>query len=373
MKLLHTADWQLGLRLNFVGGDTAARLRSQRYDTIRAIARVARDEAVDVVVVAGDVFDDNRVGRDTLQLARDAIAAFGDIPLVLLPGNHDAATADSALARLPDLPPSVIVPLTPQVVAVAGIELLLCPLCERHVQGDPTAWIEPDSRVDRPVRVAVAHGGVLDFSASAESVNRIRIPELLAKGVDYVALGDWHGLYPVNARAGYSGAHEATRFREQNTGNVLLVEIDTAGAEPQVVPVPVSRTRWLRETAHLTEDADVDRLMAPLEGLDEKSWTLLRLELTGELSLAARDALDARLDELGESLAHLRLRLDGLRSAPTASDLEALNQEGYLGRVIARLRQEDSAAAADALRVLYRLVRQSQAVLGDPAAERTGS
>ena len=371
MKLLHTADWQLGLRLNFVGGDTAARLRSQRYDTIREIARVAHDEAVDLVVVAGDVFDDNRVGRDTLQQARDAIGAFGDIPLVLLPGNHDAATPDSALARLPDLPPSVIVPLTPSVREVAGVELLLCPLCERHVQGDPTAWIEPAAGDARKIRVAVAHGGVLDFSESAESVNRIRIPELLAKGVDYVALGDWHGLYPVDARAGYSGAHEATRFREQNTGNVLLVEIDAPGAEPHVVPVPVGRTRWLRESVELTEDADVDRLLERLRGLEEKSWTLLRLELTGELSLAARDALDAGLADLGASLAHLRLRLDGLRTAPTAEDLEALTQEGYLGRVIARLREDDSEAAQDGLRVLYRLLRQSEEALGGSSAGGT--
>jgi hypothetical protein len=50
--------------------------------------------------VAGDGLDDSPLGRDSLQLASDALRNFGAIPVLLLPGNHDAATADSALRRL---------------------------------------------------------------------------------------------------------------------------------------------------------------------------------------------------------------------------------------------------------------------------------
>ncbi len=357
LRVLHTADWQLGLRLDFVAGETAARLRAQRYDTVRAIAQLAHARGVDLVVVAGDVFDANRVGRDTLQQASDALATFGALPVVLLAGNHDALQEGAALLRLPTLADNVIVPHAPEVLDVAGIELLACPLLERHVAGDPTAWI-PERRAGDRIRIVVAHGGVLDFAQGVESVNRIEVDRLLGKGVDYVALGDWHGTYRVNERCWYSGAPEATRFREQAPGNVLIVDIDAPGATPRVETVAVARSRWLRERVDLRSDDDVERMLARFDALEEKSWTLLRLELSGELSLAARERLDAGLAALGEGLAHLRLRGEGLSVAPTADDLARLEQEGYLGEVVRDLRADPEPVAEDALRLLYRILRE---------------
>lgn len=120
MKLLHTSDSQLGLRLNFIGGDASVLLRVQRFDPVRRIRRLARERQVDAVLVAGDVFDDNGVGADTDQQARDALAEFGDIPVILLPGNHDPATADSALRRLLPAPAHVHLALTLEVITVGG-------------------------------------------------------------------------------------------------------------------------------------------------------------------------------------------------------------------------------------------------------------
>src|SRR5579863_974416 len=92
LRFLHTADWQLGLKLAFVAGDAGAVARFQRFEVVRRMAALAHERAVDAVVVAGDVFDDNAIGEDALQRARDAMAAFAPIPVLLLPGNHDAAT-----------------------------------------------------------------------------------------------------------------------------------------------------------------------------------------------------------------------------------------------------------------------------------------
>jgi hypothetical protein len=45
------------------------------------------------------------------------------------------------------------------------------------------------------------------------------------------------------ARAWYAGAPEATRYKENQPGYVLIVDIDAPGAEPRVEQVPVARTR----------------------------------------------------------------------------------------------------------------------------------
>ena len=365
LRLLHTSDWQLGLRLNFVGGDAAVRLRTQRFDTVRRIGALARERHVDVVLVAGDVFDDNGVGADTLQQARDALEAFGDLPVVLLPGNHDPATAVSALQRLGPREnvrvaaarEPLLIPGGPASTGTSTAEVFPCPLLSRHHYDDPAAWL-PARNDEGGVRVAVAHGGALTFGESTETPNRIDVDAILGRGYDYVALGDWHGLYQVGPRAWYCGAPEATRFKEKSPGHVLIVEIDGPGAVPRVEAVPVARTRWPSETLELADDAALGSLAAWLEALDEKSWTLLELSLTGQLSLEARARLDVLLEEYSGRLAHLRVDADGLSVAPTEQDLETLRGEGYLGRAIGRLRESDDRVDGDALRLLYRLIRE---------------
>lgn len=100
IQFLHTADWQLGLKLRYVPGDEGADLRAVRFEAVRRLAELAHAREVSAVVVAGDVFDDNAVGERTLQKAREALEAFAPIPVLLLPGNHDPGTPEGALARV---------------------------------------------------------------------------------------------------------------------------------------------------------------------------------------------------------------------------------------------------------------------------------
>jgi DNA repair exonuclease SbcCD nuclease subunit len=365
LRLLHTADWQLGLRLNFVGGDAAVRLRAARFDTVRRIGALARARSVNAVLVAGDVFDDNGVGADTVQQARDALAAFGDIPLVLLPGNHEPATADSALRRPAPVPGNVRIAVERAPIALDGargeapaLEIYPCPLLTRHHYDDPGAWL-PARGASRAIRIALAHGGALAFGEPTETPNHIDVAAILDRGFDYVALGDWHGVYRVSPRAWYPGAPEATRYKEKRPGYVLIVDIDGPGREPRVEQVPIARSHWLSETVELTDDGALDGLAGRLEALDEKSWTLLELDLTGQLSLAGRARLDDLIAEYSDRLAHLRIDTSGVTTAPTQADLTTLHGEGFLGRAIDRLRAGDDPADADALRLLYRLMQET--------------
>ncbi len=354
-RLLHTADWQLGLRLNFVTGEAAARLRAQRFDTIERIAALAQEQAVDVVLVAGDVFDDNGVGKDTLQQARDALAAFGEVPVVLLPGNHDPATADSALARLGDCGPGIHVALTGEPLRFGALEVFPCPLASRHQYDDPTAGL-PARDDSRAIRVALAHGGVLSFSEAVESANRIDPDAVIARGFDYLALGDWHGTYRVNAHAWYAGAHEPTRFKEKAPGNVLIVDIEAAGAAPIVSTHSVARTHWQQVAFEFAGDADLAGLEAWFAGLARPAASLAELSLQGVLSLAGRAQLDTLLADYAERLALLRIETDAIQAEPTAADLAALHGEGFMARALATLRAGADPHDAGAMRLMYRLL-----------------
>ena len=362
LRFIHTADWQLGLKLRFIpdaGGadDRAAQLRAGRFEAVRAVAALAHDRQADAVLVAGDVFDDNQVGARLLQQARDALAAFAPIPVYLLPGNHDAATPGCALSRLQagdhvfPLLEAAPVPLP------KGATLYPCPLTQRHVLSDPTGWLPPRQPEDA-IRVALAHGGVLDFGAETETPNLIDPEAVISRGIDYLALGDWHGLKQVHPRAWYSGAHEPTRFKELDPGKALVVEIDGPGAIPRVEAVPVAVSRWLRHEAQLSSEADVEALEAWFAGLPERSKTLVRLKLAGQLGLRERAALDALLERERETLAHLRLKDAALGVSPSEEDLTAFSADGFVGAAVEALVSAGDPSSTEALRRLYALWHQ---------------
>jgi exonuclease SbcD len=95
MRILHTADWHVGRRLG----------RHDRTDEMRdaldEVARIADEEQVDLVLVAGDVFDRAAPAVESLSLGLTALVRLArGRPLVVVAGNHDAPELFDALAPL---------------------------------------------------------------------------------------------------------------------------------------------------------------------------------------------------------------------------------------------------------------------------------
>jgi hypothetical protein len=356
VRILHTADWQLGLKLAFIPGDRGAWARVERFEVVRRLAALAKERRVDAVVVAGDVFDVNAVGDDVVQRARDALAEFAPIPVLLLPGNHDAGTPDCVLRRL-GAGAHVHALLDTEPRTIAGIAFHPCPLMRRHERDDPTRHLAPRAPGD-PVRIAIAHGALLDFTEGLESNNLIDWRVLLGKGFDYLALGDWHGTLSFDPRVWYSGTPEPTRFKEKRPGSALLVEIDEPGATPRVEEVRVARTRWMEHRADVTSDAHVGELARFFATIPERSTALVSLTVAGQLSLGGRTALEQLLEQEGRALMHLRVDVKDLHDSPSEEDLRTLSADGFVGRAASmlRARASETPAAEGALRLLHRFL-----------------
>ena len=96
-RFVHSADWQLGATLRAVRSATAERLRAQRLVTLRAALNLARDRAADAFLVAGDLFEDNQVADALVDETLGVFAAFPELPVYLLPGNHDPASGPGSV------------------------------------------------------------------------------------------------------------------------------------------------------------------------------------------------------------------------------------------------------------------------------------
>lgn len=332
-RLLHTADWQLGRRARSARPIERSRSFDLRFQAVERLAALAHAHAVDAVVVAGDVFADNQVGTTVLQRAAEVLAAFAPIPVVLVPGNHDAAEPGGALRRL-NAGAHVHVALTHAPIAVGDLTLLPCPLFKRLERGDPTSHVERAEGL----RVVITHGSARD-GAQGSTPNRVDVAALLRKGVAYVALGDLPATR-LGPRAAYAGPP----VDDAPGGSAILVEL--GDGEPALTTLATSPVRAIEHPvehgAELRTATDVGALSTWLAGLDDPGHALVSLRITGALRPPDRARLDALLNRdhglLGFTVDDtVTLRLD--------EAIAAADAPGFLGTALGQLTGEPDAAA----------------------------
>ncbi len=373
ITLLHTADWQIGKQFANVPGDAGAALRLQRLETVKQIAQLAREREVDAVLVAGDVFDDNAVSDETLRRTMNALASF-DGPWVLLPGNHDAALAQSAwtrLRRMGVVPGNVVLADAPEAISLCDgrLAVLPAPLQRRHDTRDLTQWFDGHHTGPETFRVGLAHGAVSNrLPEQAEAMNPIAEDRANSARLDYLALGDWHGTLGIADRTWYAGTPEPDRFKGNDPGNVLLVALTAPGDSPRVETVSVGHYRWQQEAFEIVDEDSLEVLDGRLQQLESPSRSLLRLRLTGAMSLAMRERLDRLLEDWQARLHFLDVDDSGLLARPTQEDIDELGATGFVRDAVETLQaletegtDQDRNAAALALQILYLEQRRLQA------------
>lgn len=370
LRILHTADWQLGKYFGNIEGDAGAALRQQRFQTVRAIAELAQARAVDAVLVAGDVFDLDSLSNTLLLRTLEALQPYSG-PWLLLPGNHDPATPESLWTRLRALgaPANVHLLTEPGVTLLAngGLAVLAAPLQRRHDSQDLSAVFQQLNTPATALRVGLAHGGIDGFLGNDwQAFNRIAANRAELAQLDYLALGDWHGTLPINPRTWYAGTPEPDRFKDNDAGNVLYVELE-AGQLPRVERIPIGYYHWSNLELSLNSAEDLLYLDDQLTQLGHPARQVLRLHLNGALSLHQRAQLQQQLQRWEARLHYLQVNEHALGVQASAQELDALTlQGGFIATAVHTLRQlsqqtQDPHQQSLAIAALQRLYQLTQA------------
>lgn len=378
MRFLHTADWQLGMTRHFLAGDAQPRYSAARRDAVAGLGALAAEVGAEFVVVAGDVFEHNQLPPRVIGQSLEAMRAIG-IPVYLLPGNHDPLDASSVYTSAlftAERPDNVVVLDRAGVHQVRpGLEIVAAPWRSKAPTTDLVAEVLDGLRASSeapPTRILVAHGGVDVLDPDRDKPSLIRLAELddaVARGVlHYVALGDKHSLTRVGSsgRVWYSGSPEVTNFDdvESDPGHVLVVEIDDDDPRraASVTARQVGHWRFVTMHRHVDNSRDIADLDMNLDLMTEKDRTVVRLALTGSLTVTDRAALDACLDKYARLFAWLGLweRRTDLAVIPADGEFTDLGIGGFAAAAVEELvatAREDSAAAVDAQAALALLLR----------------
>lgn len=382
VKFLHTADWQLGMTRHFLDGDAQPRYSAARMQAIASLGEVAAAQGCAFMVVSGDVFESNQLAPRVISQALEAMRGTG-VEIYLLPGNHDPLDAASIYTSAQfrrECPPNVHVLDEAGIHALApGLELVAAPWRSKAPTQDLVAAQLDGLPADGTRRIVVAHGGVdiLDPDPSKPAlISLAAVQSAVARGaVHYVALGDKHSRTSVgdSGRVWYSGAPEVTNYDdvESDPGHALVVEIDDLGAV-SIEAHRVGQWRFMTLRHSVDNAGDIAQLGRNLDLLTHKERTVVRLALTGTLSITDHAQLEECLDRHRRLFASLRLweRHTDIAVVPADGEFNDLGLGGFTEAAIAQLREmaaADDPTSADAQGALSLLLRLACGVRGTDA------
>lgn len=364
-RFIHTADWHIGKAFGSFEPDKAALLRDARLSAVERIAAEARARDASCILVAGDIFDSPGLSDAVLRKLLSLLKASSDLSWHLLPGNHDPDQPRGVWERIVRIgvPANVVVHRTAEPYRLADDVILLpAPLDSKRTSVDPTAWFDQAEHQPRDTIIGLAHGSTRGFGGQSEASVLIAPERVATAGLDYLALGDWHGTSRIADKVWYSGTPEPEGYVDNDPGNVLVVSIPAARAMPEITPVPIAQYHWQRRTETLGPLHDSIAVLRVLEESETRaSRRVIRLDLKGELTIGDEAELRAKLEDAAPAFFHLDVRWRDLVTAVSQDGADVFESD-VVGGLAQRLQQqsadsnlEQAATARRALRLLATL------------------
>lgn len=369
-RFLHTADWQLGMTRHFFSEGVQERYSQARFDAIRRLGQIAKEEECEFVLVCGDAFESNQVDRRTVLRACEALKDV-PVPVYILPGNHDPLNAASVYlsSTFSDQKPThvrIVKDTEPQQVA-EGVEVVGAPWKSKKPVINPLEeLLENPGPSNGVIRIVMGHGVIDTFTPDKDApaiLSEVNLEKAVSEGkAAFIALGDRHSITKLgtSGRVWYSGTPESTDFREDKSGYALIVELE----DDRVITREVQLGHWRfveRKQVDLNHADDIANLDRWLQATENKERTVLRLRLFGSLTLSLHAELQGKLQAANDLFAGFDVRYDDLVMVPEDADFADLGFSGFADKTVTRLRTQIEAGgteadeARDALMLLFRL------------------
>lgn len=235
IRIVHTSDVHLGAYAGDGNASWVARRELMRQ-TFGRVIDLANESRADLLLIAGDFFDNDRVPDDTVEFAGEELARFGG-QTVLLPGNHDPMDEGHIYWRydLEAMAPGLHIIREPagELVEPEGLDTVLWG--RGYLDSDwhfrPLEGLPEVS--DERWHIALGHGHFVPAGAAVERSLPILEGEIAAASDwDYLALGHWERQADVSAgglTAVYSGAPMPLTDSNRQAGWAIVVDCDESG------------------------------------------------------------------------------------------------------------------------------------------------
>ena len=358
LRILHTADLHLGAATSGLGAISATR-RAEIKMTADNIFKICNANKIDLLLIAGDVFDNNSVDESTVAAFFAACEFCPDTTIVFAAGNHDSLTADSPFLKYA-LPSNLIVigdrdeciTLSEKQVHIYGKSF-----SSVYMAGSDRFSIVPEE--DDFINVLVLHG---DVSSDKSGVyNPISLDFLENSKMDYVALGHVHEFSGIkkagNTVYAYPGTPEPHGFDELGPKGVICGEIGKNYANLTFVETAKRTYRYEKiDISKAGNNAEIANVI--LEELKAKygekhTENLYKIDLCGKVSETLKIGCSEISARVNDALFFAKIK----DKTEIAVNLELLSKENSLRGKFVRIMLEKCEAEQEnkeqIMRALY--------------------
>ena len=353
------------LDTSFSGSGFPSRLGDRKREAIRGtfrrILEDARSWGADFVLIAGDLFELERVTPDTFEFLRQQFESLGGIRVFISPGNHDPYAPGSpyreeswpANVHIFDREEFRPIELPELGVRVTGFGFTRTQMDERLFQRLPVLPTEL-------FNIVLTHASdVSRVPAGKSKHGPFTVDEVAGKNIQYCALGHYHQQHRVpnpvdETQVWYSGIPEGRGWDEEGSCGYLAGEIEDGRVrvEGRFCSQYNLNTLTVNCDTFSTREQVLDAILEQRSILFN-SKTILRVQLAGALD----PRLDLSLTELEERLAGEVLYIRWEDQTHPALDFDSIALEKTLRGRFVRILNERIAEAAENERAMLERAR----------------
>lgn len=227
IKILHAADIHFDTPFSGMTPKQALKSKEELKLVFEKIINLASEKQVDVILIAGDIFDNLSVNKSTLHFIKTCFEKIRNIYIFISPGNHDPFN-EKSFYSIVEWPSNVyIFKGKMEKVFLEDLNTVVwgAGFNTTHVN---KSLVKEVKRVEGYNNIMVLHGEI-SISKDGNDYNPITEEEIAKSNMDYIALGHRHKFSEVkkveNTYYSYSGCPQGRGFDELDDKGVVLLEL----------------------------------------------------------------------------------------------------------------------------------------------------
>lgn len=333
IKILHCADMHIGAANSALGSIADSR-RFEALVTFENIIDLARQQNVDIIAIAGDLFDTPNPEVTFVNSVLSKISTVPQIKVIYCAGNHDPLNAESPFLNN-ELPDNLyVLPAKDTCITFDDISTRVYGRSfeTTHLDGEEEFSITVPQ--DDYINLLVQHG---ELKSDLNSDYNAITPKFIKKsGMDYIALGHIHKRTPIGkiekTYFAYPGCPEGQGFDELDEKGVYLGEVSKNGVNLEFVAV--SKRRHIHQKIDITGAANITDLVLETLNASYENYAdnLYKIEFIGTIP----ENFELNTAEITARLANHLYFVKVKDSTEFAINYERLAQEASLKGVFVR-------------------------------------
>ncbi len=306
MKIIHCSDLHLDSKMQTnLTKEKAKERRNEILMTFQKLVQYAKEEGVKIILIAGDMFDSNKITVKAKNIVKDAIINAPEIDFLYLKGNHDEADfiqeEEQKIENLKTFSKEAWTTYSYNNIKITGIEF-----------GEKSEFDIYSSLIldKNDINIVCLHGQESKYEAK-DKAEIINMQELKNKNIDYLALGHIHKYkeQKLDTRGVYcySGCLEGRGFDECGQKGFVLLDIEDGKIERNFIPFA---QRTLHEIpVDITKTNTTSETIAKIESniVDIPKEDLVKIILTGKVELESERDIDYILKNYQDRFYYLKV------------------------------------------------------------------